>query len=470
MKTARRSIRLIAVVITLMFLSIGVYLPYQLFLYQGAWISNANNPAIRHPKSVTRSGGIYDARQIQLASTAMDVYGSYTRAYVNDFAIRSAVAHVLGDPEHNIKGGVESTMAAYLLGFNPNFFSRIFRSFSGDPFRGDDVYLSLDAALTKYAASIFPSGKSGAIIIMNYKTGQIRAMTSQPSFDIANSAAGLAREVFINHATEKKEAPGSVFKTVVYAAALEYLPFVSERVFTCTGALQAGYGTIVEAGGKSHGSLTLEQAYAQSCNTTFADLAIELGWERLAKTAQKFGLNEELYIADIRMAESKFPFTIQSPEQLAQSGIGQSQVECTPMQMALVACAIANDGVVMTPRLLEFTKPQGQGSIPISNTVLLRSLSKENAGIIKKAMKAAVDSGTARNAAIPGMTVCGKTGSAEWGTDPKNNPTHSWFTGFIDDAKHPLAVCVLVEKGGSGSDVAAVIAREALLEALRLGY
>lgn len=456
---------------------IAVFLPYQIFLNAGVWFANNSNPLVRYPGNVIY-GDIVDANDILLAGT----YNN-SRSYIADEASRLSMAHVIGDANHTISGGVETTLSGYLLGFRTNAFKRLVQSFSGSPRQGDSIKLSLDIALNRCAASLFPKGKKGAIVILDYTTGEIRAMTDTPTFDLTHSASGLSVDAVVNRVTERLLPPGSVMKTVVYAAALQYLPHIEEETWTCIGNLPVESGTIVEAGGAAHGVVTLEQAYTVSCNVCFANLAMQLGWDKLIATAKQFGIGDELLTTDIRMAtggliwlnkedadKGRDEAFYRTLDGLAQTGIGQAKMLTTPMEMALIAAAIANGGVMMEPRLLTYVKEVGGGAVPIASTVLKRAVSAEVAAKLKAAMISAVADGTGKNAKVAGVTVGGKTGSAEWGEKPKENLTHSWFTGFIDDAAHPLAICVVVEEGGSGGDSAAVIARNALTEALRLGY
>ena len=465
MKQLRKSVRVTTTLLALMFASIAVYFPYSVYFYGGRWFSQPYNPQIRYPGSVAR-GDILDRRNNKLATTV-----GGTRAYIADDAIRLAIAHVLGDEAHNVSNGVETFMASRLLGLNTNLFTKISQAFSSEPRRGDDVYLTIDAPLTAYIAGLFPAGGKGAAVLINYRTGEIRAMTSLPTFDLTKGTGGISSDVLRNRATDALYAPGSAFKIVTYAAALENIPDAAERVFQCTGQLPVENATIVEAGGAIHGAVDLKRAFEVSCNTTFSALAVDLNYNLLEKTARSFGFNQETLFRDLVMKDGVFPttHTDRSLDDLAGAGIGQGRVEATPLQMALIACGIANGGVVMEPRLLWMAMQPGEGSIPIGSAVYKRVTSAQNAAIIKDAMIGAVQNGTASRAAIDGYVVGGKTGTAEKSSD-KSVPTNAWFIGFIDDVSHPLAICVLVEDGGSGGASAAPIAQKALAEALRLGY
>ncbi|MDR1570252.1 MAG: hypothetical protein LBS72_07180 [Oscillospiraceae bacterium] len=465
MKQLRKSVRVTTAILALMFISIGIYFPYSVYFFGGRWFARQYNPLIKYPGAVIR-GDILDRKQTVLATT---VDGN--RAYAADESIRLAVAHVLGDEARNVKSGVETFMASYLLGLNTNFITKIAQAFSIEPRRGDDVFLTIDAELTAYIAGLFPSGAKGAAVMIDYSTGQIRALTSLPSFDLTRGASGLTGDVLLNRATGRLYAPGSVFKVITYAAALENIPNAAELEFMCTGFLPVENSTIVEAGGATHGLVDIRRAFELSCNTTFSALALDLNYNNIEKTARAFGFNEKTLFRDLMMEDGIYP--VSHPDRgldnLAQSGIGQGSVQTTPLQMALAACAIANGGVMMEPRLLWFAKQPNQGNFPLGSSIYKRVMSSQNAAIIKDAMIGAVQDGTASRFAIPGYVVGGKTGSAETSED-KSVPTHSWFIGFIDDMNHPLAICVLVENGGAGSLVAAPIAQQAMVEALRLGY
>jgi peptidoglycan glycosyltransferase len=447
-----------------MYLCLGIFFAYNVTVYSDRWFADPANPNIMHTDGVI-PGSVFDKNGITLARSVESGDGGYTRVYADSADTRRAVSQLLGDTRGQVANGVESFMAAYLLGYRAGLTTRLTQLFSGEPRRGDNIRLTIDAMLCVYAAKRFPSGKSGAVVVLNYKTGEILAMVSLPNYDPASDKHDAGS--YYNRATNVLYPPGSLFKLVTYAAALKEIDGVSSRTFDCDGRFTVDQLSVVEANGLKHGSLTLRRALEQSCNTTFARLALEMGYAAIERQARAFGFNETVLFRDLVVKDSKYPTTSQTLDDLAQSAYGQGRVEATPLEMALVAAAIANNGTMMEPKLLDRASPTETGGLPVGSSVYRKALDDSRALIIKEAMVAAVQAGTASGAAIEGYRVGGKTGSAEVSSD-KKVPTHAWFTGFIDDPEHPLAICVLVEGGGSGSSVAAPLARDILREAIRL--
>ncbi|HPY94829.1 MAG TPA: penicillin-binding transpeptidase domain-containing protein, partial [Clostridia bacterium] len=256
--------------------------------------------------------------------------------------------------------------------------------------------------------------------------------------------------------TQWRSAPGSTFKVITLAAALQNIPDVMNRTFTCEGQLPVGDIVITDALNAKHGELNLQKALSVSCNITFAKLALELGDEQLRKTARAFGLDDHVLFSDLVVEDSSYPSSNRTPRELAWTGPGQSALHVTPLQMCMAAAAIANDGVMMEPKLLlQAVDSQRTGKAQIAPVVYRTPLSADEAGTIKKAMRQAVQSGTATRAAVQGLNIAGKTGSAQI---DGQELTNAWFIGFIDDPTLPYAVCVVVNNAGEGSRQAAPLA------------
>ncbi|MDR1261955.1 MAG: hypothetical protein LBK46_00540 [Oscillospiraceae bacterium] len=464
MKRIRRTAGLITGIFAVMFLCLGGFFTYNVTVYSDRWFADPANPNIIHTDGVI-PGSVYDKNGMSLAKSVENAQGDYERVYAENPSVRRAVSQLLGDTEGQVANGVESFMAAYLLGYRAGWTARLGQLFSDEPRRGDNIRLTVDAMLCKYAAEHFPAGKSGAVVVLNYKTGEIRAMVSLPNFDPATD--DHAPGSYFNRATNVLYPPGSLFKLITYAAALKELPGVESRTFNCGGRFTVDQLSIVEANGATHGAVTLRQALEQSCNITFAQLALEMGYPAIERQARAFGFNDTVLFRDLVVKDSKYPTTSPTRDDLAQSAYGQGRVETTPLEMALVAATIANGGTMMEPKLLDRASSTASGGLPVGSSVYRKVLDDSRASILKEAMVAAVQVGTASQASIEGYRIGGKTGSAEVSSD-KTVPTHAWFTGFIDDPEHPLAICVLIEGGGSGAIAAAPLAQDILREAIRL--
>lgn len=365
-------------------------------------------------------------------------------------------------------------MASSLLGFNAGILERVQQLFSSETPRGDDVHLTIDADLCTYAARQLKNYTGGAIVVMNYKTGEILCSTSYPDFDPRNISATMTSTTdngaFVNRANQGKYPPGSTFKIVTTASALENMTDATAFQYNCTGTLLVDRSTVTEASNQVHGLVSMKQAFAVSCNTAFSTLSLDLGYTRLSRTATSFGFGDNFLFKDMVVENSQYPTTNQTRDDLAWSGVGQGRVLVTPLHMAMVASAIANDGVMMEPQLMyAVTTPLGNPRAVAPAHAYKRACTPATARVIKEYMVACVQSGTGSRAQIKGYTVAGKTGSAEV-SDDKSIDTHAWFVGFVDSAEHPLAIAVVVERGGAGSTVATPIAQRVLAQALSAGY
>lgn len=468
MKKLRHNIRLLAMLMTGLFLVLGVYFTYSVYFYGGRWFSSAYNPRLAAQKQQIIAGDITDRNGLVLATTT-----DSGRTYPRNTDTRRAVAHVVGDSGGIVANGAETFMASYLLGFNAGAVERVQQLFSSEPARGDDVALTIDADLTTYAAELLKRYVGGAVVVLNYQTGEILCSTSYPDFDPRNVQATLSGTddgAFFNRVTQGRYPPGSTFKIITMASALDNLTDITSLQYNCVGTLPVTKTTVTEASNQVHGLVSMKEAFAKSCNTTFAAVSLDLGYSRIARTASSFGFGDNFLFRDMVVENSQYPTTNQSRDDLAWSGIGQGRVLATPLHMAMIAGAIANDGVMMEPRLmLSATNAQGVQRSIAAPHAYKRACTPTTARILKEYMIACVQSGTGTRAQISGYTVAGKTGSAEI-SDDKSVNTHAWFVGFVDDAKHPLAIAVLVEKGGAGSTIATPIAQRVLSKAIQMGY
>ncbi|MBP3428429.1 MAG: penicillin-binding protein 2 [Clostridia bacterium] len=443
------------------------YCCYSVYFYGGRWVANPHNPRISSQKSHVVMGTVTDRDGTVLAYT--DESGA--RRYHGSRATRMAVSQVIGDSGGKVSTGVDTFHAQYLLGFKASIFERLADAFTGTPQRGDDLQLTISERLTRYITEEFPDGKRGAAVVLNYKTGEVLSMVSLPQFDPTDVESALGDDVagaLINRATQGLYPPGSTFKIVTMASALENLPDLNDFAFDCTGYYPVGHYSVTE--NSAHGVQTLSEAFVHSCNTTFAALSQDLGYTMLGETAQKMGFNENFMFGDMIVYNSSYPIDDLSPEDLAWSSIGQGRVLASPMHMALIASTIANGGVFNEPRLIgRITTAQGgQRPLPAAETGR-RMISSSAAAQIEKDMIRVVKSGTGTRAALGnGYVVAGKTGTAEASND-KSVEAHAWFVGYITNDNAPYAICVLVENGGSGGSVAAPLARKALQKAINLG-
>ena len=462
MKQMRMRFRFMTVLIIGLLVLASTYGVYSVSTFGNRWFSSARNTRYQAAKKSVIKGDIIDRNGIMLATT--DQNGD--RVYQSDSRSRSAIVHLIGDEEGNIANGVDTFQASYLLGFESSLSERISDLLSGKVRRGDDVTLTVDSKLCTEIVSYFYAdtktrGRNGAAVVMNYQTGEVLGMVSLPIFDptkVDDSVKNNPHHPFWNRALQSVLPPGSTFKILTTISALKNMTNAQDQIFNCTGATQVMGQIITDYNRAQHEDLNLERAFQVSCNNVFAQVALLLGDNTLRRTAEDFGFNDNFLFRDLVVQNSVYPTKNRNSFELAWSGVGQSQVGATPMHMCMVAGAIANEGVMMEPRLLAKVESSTKAvRMHFSQKIYRRACDPATAKILDDYMKKTVASGTGTSARVSGLTIAGKTGSAE--TSIGGRPTtHAWFVGYIADQNLPYACAVLVEEGGSGGSVAAPIA------------
>jgi penicillin-binding protein A len=366
----------------------------------------------------------------------------------------------------------EQEFNSFLLGRAPEQFGQnVTDLLTARETPGGTLVLTLDKA-TQVAAEQALGGSKGAVVALDPRTGAVLAMTTFPRYDpnqlsshnpeaIRRNWERLVKDEngpLLNRAAGALYPPGSTFKVVTAAAALENGVTMSEEL--PFGGASCG-----------DGSLTLTEALEISCNTTFAGLGIRLGSQKLAAEAEKFGFNQPSPY-ELPAATSVIPERQDVPA-TAQSAIGQRDVRVSPLQMASVAATIANGGRRMAPFVgQEVVSDKGKVVKRFEGDDLGQAIPERVAGDLTDMMRQVVESGTGTAAKIPGLQVAGKTGTAQ---HAQGRPPHAWFIGFTSSGDRAIAVAVVVENGGSlgseatGGQVAAPIARRVMETYLRGG-
>lgn len=466
MKELRRNMRIIGTLIVALFLCAGAWYGVTVYTQGDVWASDVYNP--RLARSSSDRGDITDRDGVVLATT--DDEGN--RVYLENTAARRALSQTVGDTAGMSGTGIESFYSATLLDLSTGLTDRLSELFNDARHVGSSVQITVDAQLQAAVAAAFPSGYKGAVCVTNYKTGEILAMVSMPNYDpyalSSDSVEGVADTAYLNRCLQGLYTPGSVFKIVTLASALDYDPNVVRQIFTCSGTWEYEGGSIVCMSGRTaHGDVTLKQAFAKSCNVTFGKLAYQLGADRLRATAEAFGFNENFKFGDFVVYNSSFPSEMRNMNGLVWAGIGQGEVLVTPLHMAMISGAVANGGVMMQPYLVKnITTSLGQTTRKGASSAYRQVMSASTASTIAEYMYETVKSGTATRGAVSGYTVCGKTGSAET-SDDKTKETNAWYTGFLFENDHPYAVSVVIEEGGAGGNLAAETAAKALKYAIQ---
>jgi len=457
MKELRRNLRVVGTILVCMFVGLSFWYGATVYQQGSIWASNIYNTRLANKN--LRRGDIFDRYGNTLATTAED--GS--RVYLSNESDRRALSHIVGDTAGMSSTGVERYFASTLLDVSPSLADRLGELFTSPHRIGSSIRLTIDGPLTAYVASIFPEGYNGAVCVMNYKTGEILTMVSMPDYDpyALDDMDSIPDSAFLNRCLQGMYAPGSVFKLVTCASALTNLSSIENQVFSCASAWKYEGGSIVCGSGTiTHGDMTLRSALAQSCNVTFGKIAYQLGFDRLGGTAEQFGFNFNFQFDDLTLYNSSFPTVSDNLSDLIWAGIGQSTVTVTPLHMCLIAASIANDGVMMEPKLVrEIRTSLGVITQTLSPEVFRTVTDADTAEKITSYMRDAVTGGTATRAAVSGHKICGKTGSAET-SDDKTKPTNAWFVGFIAEPENPYCVSIVIEEGGAGGSLGATLANK----------
>ncbi len=410
-------------------------------------------------KKVIR-GKIFAANGDILAEQAINSEGAEVRYY----PYKEIFAQAVGYSTHGASG-VESIANIALLTSDSPIDERLQKEMAGVRNYGDDIYTTFDVNLQKTAVEALGVYK-GAIVVLDAKTGAILAMVSKPDYDpntVSENWAQVASDTdnspLINRTVQGLYPPGSAFKTVTL---LEYLKEHSDSYedysYNCSGSITYDDVTISCYHGSVHGSEDLLGSFAKSCNCSFANIGLNLNLKKYAATCKKLLFNQELPV-DYSYSKSSFSLSSSSDtEEIMQSAIGQGKTLMTPMHMALLTEAIANDGMMMRSYVItKQTNYLGDLIKSYEPEEYKRIMTEEEAEIVQKFMKEVVKTGTGRKLNGLSYAVAGKTGSAEFGTVKGNS--HAWFTGYSNPEDPDIVVTVIVEGAGSGSDYAVPMAK-----------
>lgn len=377
------------------------------------------------------------------------------RVYYDNPAVRKATLHAVGDAQGRIGTGALTAFAGQLSGYN------LLTGTYSPQGAGNDLYLTIDAHLN-YVAHQAMNGRKGTVAVYNYDTGEVLCMYSAPTFDPADPPViqdGDDRYdgVYVNRFLSATYPPGSVFKLVTLAAAIENIPDLDERSFTCTGATVVGGETITCP--SAHGELDAAGALAHSCNGFFAQLAAELGPDALEFYAQEAGLTASYDVSGLSTAKGRFDLSAATDGQVGWAGVGQYTDLVNPCSLLVYLGAIARGGEAAIPQLV--LKTQSSLDFPLSfylkkktGRLVEEKTAEKLADMMANNVQTAYGAGR-----FPNMDVCAKSGTAEVGG---GKAPHAWFAGFLRGEDTPYAFVVLVENGGSGSDAAGNVAAKVL--------
>lgn len=466
MDNLKKNTKVIFVIFCGLFISLIVYLSYFTAYEREKLVQNSYNRRLWEEEDKIFRGTIYDAKGRPLADTVIE--GEVKkRLYPGGEAFGPLIGY--SDKRFG-RAGLEGILNGELLGImekDPMVLLR--QKILGVSDRGNDVHLTIDSQLQKTAYEMF-GRRRGALVAMDPNTGAILALVSSPGYDPSNLQAKWDSLVndpdkpLINRATQGLYPPGSSFKIITLAAALANHPEIEKKVYYTPGYIKVKGRIIRDYEGLWAGDYDITNAFRYSCNTVFIQIGQEVGRDDLFSMAEAFGFNAPVQ-TDIPVATSTMPKPpiFGGEVELAEDSIGQGKILSTPLEMARVASVIANGGKLLTPYIVDkVVSPLGTNKITHKIEAPEQILDKSVADRIKALMVDVVQNGTGGPASIRGITVAGKTGSAQ-------NPfgkTHAWFVGFAPAENPKIAVAAVVENAGGGGTNAGPIVREVILQYL----
>ncbi len=434
-----------------------------------------------------------DGKTVLAANVAQTLAGQ--KLFFRRYPTHGFASQTVGySTQSRSRAGLERTLNSYLTASDANLgsiFSSLGDRLKGTTITGNNVVLTLNVKAQKVAESLL-QGVCGAAVAWNPQTGGIYAMASTPSYDpnLIETPKGYAKiqatkapctpaAPLLNRATQGLYPPGSTFKTITAAAALDSGTYTPTSTFIdpgyCTVYGKKVSNALDQNGPERYGKVSLVTAYQHSINAVFCNIGLKLGGGAILSEARKFGFYSVPPLetpSEARSASGLYDhgklFKPKNPDTDVDAGrlaFGQERMLVTPLQMAMVAGAIANEGVIMRPHLLkEVVSPSGSTIVKVKPQPYLQATSPETASAIKDMMVAVVQAGTGTRAQIPGVTVAGKTGTAETGI---NHVYDAWFIFFAPAENPTIAGAVVVESqlNGFGGSVSAPIAK-AIMQAI----
>jgi len=462
MKMLMKNIKIILILFILISAALLIGLSFQQYRSKTELFVAAGENKKALKSRYAQAGSIFDINGEVLAQS---VDGE--RLYSDDPVIAEAVLHIVGDYTHNIGNTIESTYQGVLLGNDRNVLRQFFLDILGKGLAGDDITLTLDGELSKKAYELL-DGRRGSIVLLNYKTGAVLTAVSSPSTNPASvvSYTDIPDSSLFNRALLGSYAPGSTFKIITATAYLTSPVYDPSVVVNCNSQSTVDpFGASETSDG--HGEVDLSSAFARSCNVYFGQIGVTIGRDFLVKTAENMGYGYSFSLDRLTVLPGKIevPGNIST---LSWISIGQpvsdSTLYTTPLQMAMIAGAVGNGGVMQKAHIIDhITTPSGENYSKLIVDAEKTIMSEATAAVLEKLMIGVVTNGTGPDAAVSDYTVAAKTGTVQV-EGQKNN---ALTVAYIVEDDMPYAVAVIVEEGGAGGTTAAPIAGSMLRAAVR---
>ena len=402
-----------------------------------SWVSFSGSPHLYNSSNI--GCGIITDRS---GNVLLDI--SQGRTYSDNANTRKSTLHWLGDKKGFISASTVSTYAASMVGYD-----RINGVYNASD-EGGNARLTLSAKVQNAALEAMGNRK-GTVGVYNYKTGEILCALTTPTYDpenvpdIANDTTGAYDGVYLNRFLQSAYVPGSIFKIVTLSAALDCVPGIEDMTFPCRGKIE--YGTEAVTCEKAHGTQTLKQAFANSCNCAFAQIAEKVGKNNMVKYVKQFQVTQKLSFDGSTTAAGNYDISDTGAVSFAWSCIGQHSDLVNPARYMTFMGAIAGRGVAAEPYLMAKVTNGGDTTYEAKTKKTDRLMSESVADTVAAYMRNNVKT-VYGDGNFGGLPVCAKSGTSQLGGDQKSN---AMFAGFVDSEQYPLAFIVVVENGGYGS-------------------
>ena len=455
---SRRALSLYLIIV--LFLGGCGLLFYNLVTNSSDWAMNRVNKHLYSSGNLATAGDVTDANGVILATTK-----DGKRVYNESKNIRLATLHTVGDSAGFIASGVQTSFKDELTGYTLVDGVYNLKRYG----KGNDIKLTLNSKVCATAYKALGNRK-GTVAVMNYKTGELVCVVSTPTYDIKNKPDDIATNttdkyegIYMNRFFSGLYTPGSTFKVITAASAIENIPDIYSRTFQCDGKILIGEGYVICNG--THGEIDFETAMNKSCNCAFAKIADELGSEKLTLTAERLGFNsKKITVSDkISCVKSKLNLGESSALDIGWAGIGQYTTLINPCQMLTIISAIANGGVANEPYLVsEITNPEGK----VIFTEKTKALGEYFDYTVAQSLDNILRSNVKKQYGdwyFPNLNMCGKTGTAEISDDEDAKP-NALFVGYSQNEETPFAIIVVVENTTSAIKSAVPIASTVMKE------
>lgn len=456
-----KEIYIISGIMAVFFLAMGIYYAYYIVAVSDEAINNSYNPRISSMKENVNRGSILSSNGTVLAETVLNDENEQVRVY----PFGELFAHPVGYSTMKTTG-LERFLNFSLLTSHESLTQKIYYDLMEMRYEGDSVYTTLDVELQQVVWDAM-GDYNGAAVVMEPSTGKILALVSKPGYNpntltedwnelvsAENTSANL-----LNRATQGIYPPGSTFKILTILEYIRENPDTWQDVtFECDGSFEYGDGLVLNCyDGHAHGTVDIASGLAQSCNGINAWLGLSLDREKFMKLCESFGFNSTIPI-EIGSSMSKISMDDTTSDWVMMlTSIGLGTVTETPLQNALITCAIANDGVIMRPTLVEaIVNEQWDVVEEYKPEKYLTPITEEEAAILTELMEGTISTGSGAAGGSDYFSVAGKTGSADY--DSEGN-CHAWFTAFAPTENPEIVISIVLEEGQLGGTYAAPIAK-----------